>query len=372
MNNRAFKEINIEHLQHNVKELQRIMKKDCKIMAVVKANAYGHGAAVIASSLNQMNINAFAVATVDEGIELRKCKIKGEILILGYSNPKRAKEIKEYDLTQTLIDYDYACSLKEENIKVKTHIKIDTGMHRLGFAVHETSYMEEVFSWDCFDITGIYTHLCVPESLLETDIIFTRQQIASFYQVLSILERKGITIPATHIQSSYGLMNYPELQCDYARIGIALYGTASSKGIKTKCTLDLKPVLSLKSPIVLIRTIKRGESVGYGRSFFAKRDTRIAILPIGYGDGLPRNLSGTLKMVMINEKMAPIVGKICMDQIAVDVTDIENVKPLDIATLIGNKEEKEPIAEEMAEYSESITNEILCRMGERLDCRLLS
>jgi len=363
---RAYLEINLNNLKHNVMVLKRAMPKNCELMAVVKAEAYGHGAFEIAAYVNRIGVKAFAVATIDEGIELRGYGITGEILILGYTAPARARELRKYDLTQTLIDYEYALILNQQGYNVKTHIKVDTGMHRLGFDTEDAEYVSTVFSMKHIRVSGIYTHLCAADSWNEEDIRFTNMQIENFYQLIKRLKERGIVLPKIHIQSSYGLLNYPELNCDYVRAGIALYGVLSSPDDHTKLQLDLRPVLSLKSKVILLREIRKGDSVGYSRAFVADRDSLIAILPIGYADGYPRSLSCGKSYVLINGQKAPIVGKICMDQLAVDVTGIPDVKTGTIATLIGKDSDEEMTAPVVADSSESITNELLCRMGRRL------
>lgn len=364
---RAYLEIDLNNLEHNVKVLKRAMPQKCELMAVVKAEAYGHGLYEIATHLNKIGVKAFAVATIDEGIKLRQYGVLGEILILGYTASARAKELRKYDLTQTLIDYKYALLLDKQGYDVMTHIKVDTGMHRLGFDAKDIEKISAVFSMKHIKVSGIYTHLCAADSVDEKDIFFTNVQIESFYNLLNQLKEKGITIPKIHIQSSYGLLNYPELKCDYVRVGVSLYGVLSSPNDRTKLHLDLRPVLSLKSRVILLREIKKGESVGYSRSFVANRDSLIALLPVGYADGYPRNLSCGKSYVLINGHQAPVVGKICMDQLAVDVTDIPNVKTGSIATLIGKDGKEEITAPMVAESAESITNELLSRMGHRLN-----
>lgn len=364
---RAYLEIDLNNLEHNVKVLKRAMPQKCELMAVVKAEAYGHGLYEIATHLNKIGVKAFAVATIDEGIKLRQYGVLGEILILGYTAPARAKELRKYDLTQTLIDYKYALLLDKQGYDVMTHIKVDTGMHRLGFDAKDIEKISAVFSMKHIKVSGIYTHLCAADSVDEKDIFFTNVQIESFYNLLNQLKEKGITVPKIHIQSSYGLLNYPELKCDYVRVGVSLYGVLSSPNDRTKLHLDLRPVLSLKSRVILLREIKKGESVGYSRSFVANRDSLIALLPVGYADGYPRNLSCGKSYVLINGHQAPVVGKICMDQLAVDVTDIPNVKTGSIATLIGKDGKEEITAPMVAESAESITNELLSRMGHRLN-----
>ena len=363
---RAYLEIDLNNLEHNVKVLKGAMPQKCKLMAVVKAEAYGHGIYEIATHLGKIGVKAFAVATIDEGIKLRQYGVSGEILILGYTAPARAKELRKYDLTQTLIDYEYSLLLNKQGYAVMTHIKVDTGMHRLGFDAKDIENISAVFSMKHIKVSGIYTHLCAADSVDEKDIFFTNVQIESFYNLLNQLKEKGITIPKIHIQSSYGLLNYPELKCDYVRAGVSLYGVLSSPNDRTKLQLDLRPVLSLKSRVILLREIKKGDSVGYSRSFVANRDSLIAVLPVGYADGYPRNLSCGKSYVLINGHQAPVVGKICMDQLAVDVTDIPDIKVGITATLIGKDDDEEISASMIADNSESITNELLSRMGQRL------
>lgn len=363
---RAYIEINLSNLEHNVAALQKVMPKECKLMAVVKREAYGHGAFEIASNLEKMGVDAFATATIDEAIWLRKYGIRGEILILGYTEVLRASELKKYHLTQTLIDFDYARALNSQGIAVKVHLKIDTGMHRLGIPAENFLQIKKLFSMKNLKICGMFTHLCCADSTDAEDIAFTEIQIGRFYSVVDELKDRGLPVPKLHIQSSYGLMNYPNLKCDYVRAGIALYGVLSTGGDCPVVMPDLRPVLSLKAKVILIRSVCKGESIGYGRSFTADRECRIAILPIGYGDGVPRNLSNQRAGVMLRGKYAPIIGRICMDQLAVDVTEIKEISVGDTATLIGSEGAPPVSAPEVAGRAETISNELLCRLGARL------
>ena len=366
LKDRAWTELNLNNLRHNIKVIKEAMQEGSEIMAVVKAGAYGHSMYEIATYINRLGVKAFAVATIDEGIELRRYGIVGEILILGYTNPSRAREIKKYNLTQSLIDYDYALMLNEQGIKVKTHIKVDTGMHRLGFKKTQIDEITDVFYMENIKALGIYTHLCVSDSLKEEDVNFTRKQILRFYQVIEKLEENDIEIPKIHIQGTYGLLNYPNLKCDYVRVGDGIYGVLNSPDIKTKLNLDLRPVLSLKSRIVLIRDIEKGESFGYDRAFVAKKDSKIAIIPIGFADGIKRSLSCEKIYVLINGHRVMVIGRICMDQLAVDVTGIPDVKLYDVVTLIGSDGGDNILASYMAGAFGGITSEVLCGMGDRL------
>lgn len=336
-------------------------------MAVVKANAYGHGDVEVSKALNRAGVYSFAVATITEGIDLRKHGVEGDILVLGYTNPKDISSLVHYHLIQTVVDSTYAETLNRYGKKIKVHIKLDTGMHRLGEMFDNIPNIKRIYGCKNLIIGGTYSHLCVADSLNPSDIEFSRYQIDCFYQTIKCMDDLGLDPGKIHIQSSYGVLNYPELQCDYARIGIALYGVLSSKDDKTKLSVDLRPVLSLKARIVTIKQIAIGETVGYGRQFTADRDTKIAVVSIGYADGLPRNLSCGRGAVLINGEYAPIIGRVCMDQLMVDITHIKNVEQGDVVTIIGQDGRGRISAEQIAKESGTITNELLSRLGNRLE-----
>lgn len=362
---RAYIELNLANLMHNVSVLKAALPANAELMGVVKREAYGHGSYAVATHLEKTGVKAFAVATIDEGIALRRYGIRGEILILGFTDVRRAKELKTYRLTQTLIDFPYAEKLNRQKIPVSVHIAIDSGMHRLGLDTDDLENVQKLFQMKHLHIQGIFTHLCCADSRKPEDISFTRKQIRSFYGLISQMETAGLPIPKIHLQSSYGLLNYPDLPCDYVRAGISLYGVSSSPDDRTLLQPKLRPVLALKAKVVLIREISRGETVGYDRTFRAERNSRIAILPIGYGDGLPRNLSGKA-MVRISTHLLPVIGRICMDQLAIDLTGADDVSVGDTAILIDNAENSPLLAPNVAALSGSISNELLCRLGARL------
>lgn len=364
---RSWIEVNLTNLRHNANVLQQAMPENCRLMAVVKANAYGHSAKEISLALNKTGVKAFAVATVDEGIELRKNGVTGEILILGFTDVSRISDIKKYDLIQTIIDFDYANALNDTGVFVKTHIKIDTGMHRLGIPSDDFESVKKVFEMKNLDVCGIFTHLCCSDSLKKEDVDYTNFQIDNFYNLIERLKSAKIKVVKTHIQSSYGLLNYPHLKCDYARIGIALYGVLSSPD-ETILKPDLRPVLSVKSRIALIRNVNKGDCVGYARAFTAKRNSKIAILPIGYADGIPRSMSNGKGCVVINNFLVPIAGRVCMDQLAVDVTDIDGVSVGDTVSLIDDNNLSAP---EAAVNADSISNELLSQIGARLPVKFI-
>ena len=363
---RAWIEIDHEALRRNVQAISSALPHGCRIMAVVKAEAYGHGAPTIALTLEQLGVEAFAVATLEEGIRLRQSGLRGSILVLGYTHPSLTKAAHRYRLTLTVADAAHGAALDAAGYPVQAHIKVDTGMHRLGVDARDADAVTGLFALKHLRITGMYTHLCASDSLAPSDTDFTLEQIRRFDRLVKVLEKKGVRPPALHVQSSYGLLNYPQLQYDYVRVGIALYGCLSAPGDRTRLKLPLRPALSLKARVALIRMVPAGESVGYGRAFTALRDTRIALLPIGYADGYPRALSEGGGYVLLHGHAAPVIGRICMDQLMVDVTDIPEAAAGDIAVLIGQDAMARIGAADLAGNAGSIANELLSRMGRRL------
>lgn len=306
-----------------------------------------------------------------EGIELRKNGITGEILILGYTHPRHFSLLIKYRLIQTVIDYSYAMQLNSYGEKISVHLKIDTGMHRLGERPEQIDKICNIFNLKNLVIEGIYTHLCVSDGSSTADKNFTQKQAASFSQVLRVLDERGLEYHKTHLLASYGLLNYPELSGDYARIGIALYGVLSNRQDEVRCPIHLYPVLSIKARISIVKELFKGEGAGYGLRFIANENKRIAVLSIGYADGIPRSLSCGVGKVLINGKFAPIIGNICMDQTLVDITNISDVKQGDIAVIIGRSGDNEIKVYDLAEQTGTITNEVLSRLGTRLERKLL-
>ena len=361
---RAWIEINLDNLEYNINQIMKIINNKTKIMAVVKANSYGLGMIEISKKLNEIGIEDFAVATLSEGITLRKNNIKGNILILGYTDFKDIEYVIKYDLIQTIIDYEYAKTVNELNLerKLKAHVKVNTGMNRIGESYKNVDKLTSIYKMENLNVLGTFSHLCVADELKEESREFTKAQINNFFTCINKLKELGCNIGKIHIQSSYGIFNYPNLECDYIRPGIIMYGVYSSSEDKRK--IDIKPVMNLKARITSIKEINKGETVSYGRTFMANELRKIATVSIGYADGYPRNLSNKNAKVVIKDKYAEIIGRICMDQLVIDVTDIDEVHQGDIVTLIGDK--KEITAEKIANKSNTITNELICRLGNRL------
>lgn len=396
---RAWAEINLSSLAHNVQYLQSLLPARCTLMPVVKANAYGHGAALIAGALNAQGIRSFCVACVSEGVELRSQNIAGEILVLGYTHPDQFPLLDQYALTQTVVDQThalalsaYACSAsrrsfflsqKQKGADLQTisplpvHIAIDTGMHRLGTPAENVELIREMFALPGLQITGMYSHLAAADGTDPASRSFTEEQINAFYRLTPQLgkclcspqckSKTASPCVKLHLQASYGILHYPLLDMDCARPGIALYGLLSNAADTHAYADRLQPVLSLRARVASVHQLSPGESAGYDMAYTATRPTTIATITIGYADGLPRSLSEGRGTVLLHGKPAPIVGRICMDQLLADVTAISEVKPGDIATLIGNDGQENISAADLADACSTITNELLSCLGPRLE-----
>lgn len=354
-NARVWAEIDVNALRKNVEFLQSISPKNSELMPAVKANAYGHGAALIAKELSKMGIRSFCVASAGEGVNLRKHGIKGEILVLGYTHPSQFSLLRFFKLSQTVVSFDYAKILNNYG-KIHAHIGIDTGMRRLGIRSEDHEKILQIFEMKNLIIDGIFTHLSADETTAPSEMSFTENQAGKFYEVADKLASKGF-FPRLHLLASYGLLNYAHLGGDYVRVGIALYGAVEYSG--------LQPVLSLKTRVTSVRNVYKGEPIGYGLDCTAHDDMRVAALAIGYADGLPRTLSDGNGTVLINGKRAAVIGKICMDQTLIDVSEID-VKQGDIAVIIGNSGNEKITACDLARQAKTISNDILSGIGNRV------
>lgn len=387
---RAWIEVDSAALAGNVEFLRSRIPESCRLMPAVKAEAYGHGAVIIARQLNRLNVNAFCVACLSEGLTLRKAGVKGKILILGYTSPDDFPLLGRYLLTQAVIDYHYAQALNRYGKPIHVHIAIDTGMHRLGIRCENMEEITSVYKMKNLIIDGLFTHLSASDSLRPEDLNFTKGQVQAFYQVVDILRSQGYPCRGLHLLASYGILNLltskersrkysrraadgrgifnnAELAGDYVRPGIALYGVLETETDSILWRDHLKPVLSLKAKVVSVRNLYAGEAAGYGLAFTAKHDMKIATLSIGYADGVPRELSYGIGSVLINGASAPIIGRICMDQTLVDVSNIPRIQPGCVAVLIGKSGSLEITAGRVADQCGTITNEILSRLGARLN-----
>lgn len=366
--NRAWAEIDLDNIAHNVREIRRITNKKAEIMGVVKADAYGHGVFGVVRTLLNNGVTRLAVSMLDEAIQLRQKGIDVPILILSYTDPCRAEEIVLNEVTQTVFSMDLAEALSAAAVrlkkKVRIHIKIDTGMSRVGFmpgynAVKNVVYISNLPG---IVIEGLFTHFASAD---EADRNYTYMQFERFMSICSELSRIGVHIPIKHVANSAALIQFPEMHLDMVRPGIILYGMYPSDYVD-KSRINLKPAMTLKANIILVKNVEKGTSISYGRTFTTKRDSKIATIPIGYADGYSRRLSNKGK-VLVNGQVAPIVGRICMDQCMIDVTDLTgDVKVGDEVVLFGKQGNASLPIEEVASGMGTINYEVSCIIGKRI------
>lgn len=370
MNNskeRSWIEINTKNLEYNINQIKQIIPKTTQIMAVVKANAYGHDSIIISKKLQEIGINDFAVATLPEAITLRENNITGNILILGYTEPEELQTAINNNIMQTIVDNDYAKSVLKANLqgKLKCHVKINTGMNRIGEFYDNFESLSEIYQNPALQIEGTFTHLCVSDSDKIEDINFTKEQINRFDKAIEFIKNQGLNPGKLHTQASYGTINYTNCKYDYVRMGILMYGINASYDCYNKYNVDFKPVMAVKSKVTSIKYINSEETVSYGRTFKADNKIKIASVGIGYADGVPRALSNIL-IVKINNKKYHQIGRICMDQLMVEINDENPIAVGDEVILIDPNESKDLTLEDWAKLTNTITDEIICQFTTRL------
>ena len=370
---RTWAEISLDAIAHNFNEIKNKIGGKAKICCVIKADGYGHGATELANIYEKLGADYFAVSNIDEGIEIRNAGAKLPIVILGYTPADEAKRLSEYNISQAAFSYDYAKSLSQECVKAnctcKIHIKIDTGMSRIGFMCQkfpedDCSIDEIVNTCSLENLVpeGLFTHFCVSDETSEGEE-FTKKQYANFIYVKNELEKRNINIPVCHCSNSGAIEDYPETYCDMVRAGIILYGLAPSSKLKGR--LNLIPAMTLKTEVAYVKNLRKGADISYGRTFTADRDMKIATVPIGYADGFIRSNAKDGYM-LVNGKKAKIVGRICMDQTMLDVTDIDNVKTGDEVVVFGTGENGGPTADSLADNTSTINYEVVCLVGKRV------
>lgn len=359
MDERAIAEINLQNLNNNIKRIKGYIPKKTKVMPVIKANAYGHGAIKVVEELLKSKIYYYAVATIDEAVELKKKFKDINILILGYCEKSRLKDLFLYDITQTVIDYESAKYINDYGKKIdmilKVHIKLDSGMNRLGFKQDLIEHVLNISKLEYINIEGIFTHLYNADCKDTSD---TKKQVDMFNKNIEILKNNNIDISIKHISNSGGILVLENDEIyDYVRPGIMIYG------INDK--IDFKEVMQFKTKVIHIKKVKKYESIGYDASYVAKKDMKIAILSVGYADGLNRKLSNKGR-VILNNKYANIVGKVCMDYTMIDISDIKDVNIGDEVILFGKSFDKEIKVKEVANLCDTISYEILCSISARV------
>ncbi|MCL2576013.1 MAG: alanine racemase [Defluviitaleaceae bacterium] len=365
---RATAIVDLGRIKSNIAASRRLISPTTRIMAVVKANAYGHGITEIGRAAVDAGCEWLSVATVMEGIVLRKSGIDVPILVMGATFDGEFQTVIDYNLVSTIFDTTTAQKLSTTaqmmNKTAQVHIKIDTGMNRLGFKDNAIADIISIASLPNININGIYSHFTSSEA----DEEFTAAQFAMFATIVSELEiNNGLEIPIKHISNSGAVLQYPEYNLDMVRLGVLVYGLApcsTPKGAEGLAKKGIFPALTFKSRIGHLKTIKSGESVGYGRSFFATDDMQIATIPLGYGDGVSRQLSNA-GYVLVGGKLCPIVGTVCMDQMMVDATDAD-CKTGDEAVIIGNQGNTIINAETISIWQHTINYEITTQISQRV------
>ncbi|NFE95115.1 alanine racemase [Clostridium botulinum] len=359
-------EIDLDAIAYNMKNIKKLAQnKD--VIAVVKADCYGHGALDVVPTLLENGASRLAVAVLTEAIELRNNNITAPIMILGYTPEYLFEEVINYDIEQTVYDLEYAKKLShlaiKFNKKAKIHIAIDTGMGRIGFIPNEKAIkdIKKIYNLKGIDVIGIFTHFSTSD---ETDKEYTNEQFNKFTSFIDMLSKVGVKIPIKHTSNSGAIIDLPKTYLDSVRAGIILYGYYPSDEIN-KDNIKLKPALTLKASLTRVQELDINSYISYGKTFKTERKSIIATLPIGYADGYSRLLAPGAK-VIINGQFAPIVGRICMDQCMIDVTDIDDINVGDEVIILGEDGNLKLTANDLANSMGTINYEILCMLKYRI------
>jgi alanine racemase len=360
-------EVNLDNLVHNLREIKKVIKPPASLMGILKADGYGHGAVEISRVLMEEGVERFGVAVLDEAIQLRKSGIDVPILILGYTPVELFEQVLEYGITPAIYNYEDALKLSElvsaKGTQMQIHLKLDTGMGRIGLVPGEDSLdiVSNIYRLPGIIIESIFTHFSVAD---EKDKTYTEMQYEKYMNFVSALKDRGIDIPLRHVGNSAAVIDLPDMHLDMVRPGIILYGLYPSDEVDQE-KVPLKPLASLKARIAHVKTVPPGTSVGYGRKFISTRSSVIATIPLGYADGYTRLLSGKAS-VLVRGVRAPLAGNICMDQCMIDVTGIDGVKVGDEAVLMGEQGGQSITAGELGGLLGTINYEIVCMIGKRV------
>ena len=376
---RLWAEINMNAVEANYNAIRSVIGDHIKLCCVVKADAYGHGAVELCHLYHKLGADFFAVSNLDEALEIREAGIEEPILILGYTPPDRCKDLAQEEIRQAVYSLDYARRLSDEcvnaGVDVKIHIKLDTGMSRIGFLCQEfprDNYSIEEIKQACelpgLLSEGVFTHFAVADDGADGEA-FTQQQYSCFMHTVESLEKAGVHFQIRHCSNSGAIMDYPALRLDMVRAGIILYGYAPSAKVASE--LKLQPAMRLKTLISHIKTVKAGATVSYGRTFTVERDMRIATVPVGYADGFIRAYAKDGYMFVWDPtkkfgKNCKIIGRICMDQTMLDVSDFPEAQVGNVVVVFGNGNDGEPTAEDVASWGDTISYEVLCAVSKRV------
>ena len=365
---RTWAEIDLDHLQNNMRRIKALAAKSL-VMAVVKADAYGHGAVMAAKALCEAGADWLAVSNLDEAIQLRNAGLALPILILSYTPPEEAAQLYHHRITQTVVSAEHANALnaaaEQAGVTLDVHIKLDTGMSRVGFFCRSHTFpideIESVCRLPHLHADGIFTHFAVADE--QDGDAFSREQFAVFMRAIEELEKRGITFSLRHCCNSAATLRYPAMHLDMVRPGLILYGLYPDEWMRS--LLPLEPVMSLRTHISHVKTVPADIDVSYGRRYRTDKDTVLGTVPIGYADGYTRRVSGKAAM-LVNGKSAPVCGRICMDQCILDVSDIDNVTPGTLVTAFGKDGDATLSVEEYASWSDTINYEVVCAIGKRV------
>ena len=363
---RVHADINLDAVYENVLAAKKLLKQGTKLMAIVKADGYGHGAVEIAQTIDSI-VDAYGVAILEEGIELRQAGFDKPILILGYTPKPLYKPMIEYNISTAVFQYDMAKSMSDIAVrlgkKASIHIAVDTGMSRIGFKPDDESLevIKKIAGLNGISIDGCFTHFATMD---EEDKTRSNMQFERYISFVRRIEEAGVEIPLKHVSNSAGIIEMQSVNLDMVRYGISLYGMYPSKEVD-KSRIKLIPAMEIRAYISFVKELDAGVQISYGGTYTTVRKTRVATIPVGYADGYPRALSGK-GFVLIHGKRAPILGRICMDQFMADITDIENVTVGDLVTLVGHDGEEYISIEEVADMAYSFNYEFVCDVGKRI------
>ena len=371
---RTWAQIDLDAIEYNFLNIKEKLSDKTKLMCVLKADAYGHGVKFLVKKLEKLGVDWYGVSNIEEAIQLRNCDASKPILIFGYTPPELVPYLYNFHLSQAVFSYSYAMKLmevcKEKKIKIKVHLKIDTGMSRIGFLAQNDEDIEKsleqiselAVATKEFYIAGIFTHFSVADDM-EHEENYTRGQFNRFMRLIDKLESIGVKIPIKHCCNSGATVNFPEMHLDMVRPGGILYGLEPTEEVVSK--INLRPAMQLKTVISQVKKIKKGTSVSYGRTFVANRDMVIASVPIGYADGYFRNFSNKSSMLVCGERVS-VIGKVCMDQCLLDVTSVPGVTDGCVVTVFGTDGDEKISANELAQIDNTIDYEITCLVGKRV------
>lgn len=378
-NTRAWAEIDLDAIANNVRAVRNVTSPHAKLIGVVKADAYGHGAVQVAECLIENGADMLAVSQIDEALQLRLSGVECPILILSDAEPERAEELIKYSITQTVFAPEMAASISEAAVKTGrkaiVHVKIDSGMGRVGFRAEEPETVKKIIDiarLPNIEIEGIFTHFAVSDEAGGGK--YTQKQFGAFMSVCEALKREGLDIPLKHAANSAAILRFPEMHLDAVRAGIILYGMYPSQASKEACEqmhpgFELKPAMSFKAKITAVKRVPAGTYLSYGCTYSTEKESVIATVPVGYADGYARSLGGRAE-VLIHGRRAPVRGRVCMDQCLVDVTGLADsgieVKAGDEAVLFGAQGNECVSPEELAALENTINYEIICSLSKRI------